>query len=157
MTGPRSAAPPVLEAFYWRAGATQAALRRCRLKAPLVFMDARRPAERPAEMLIGKRTFWVRRAGMLAAPSSPIPCYCNVLTSNLWISFRKPPTLLKTMLFLVSVVPVFLLVKSLLFKRSAGAKAAVSNFSRQVGYLATGIGAILVSATIYHVVNAWLR
>ena len=37
------------------------------------------------------------------------------------------------MLFLVSVVPVFLLVKSLLFKRSAGAKAAVSNFSRQVG------------------------
>ena len=28
---------------------------------------------------------------------------------------RKPPTLLKTMLFLVSVVPVFLLVKSLLF------------------------------------------
>ena len=49
----------------------------------------------------------------------------------------------------------FLLVKSLLFKRSAGAKAAVSNFSRQVGYLATGIGAVLVAATLYHFVNDW--
>ena len=70
---------------------------------------------------------------------------------------RKPPTLLKTMLFLVSVVPVFLLVKSLLFKRSAGAKAAVSNFSKQVGYLATGIAAVLGAATLYHFVNSWLR
>ena len=51
----------------------------------------------------------------------------------------------------------FLLVKSLLFKRSAGAKAAVSNFSRQVGYLATGIAAVLGAATLYHLVNAWFR
>ena len=41
--------------------------------------------------------------------------------------------MLKALLFLVSVLPVFLLVKSLLFKRSTGAKAAVSNFSRLVG------------------------
>ena len=65
--------------------------------------------------------------------------------------------MLKALLFLVSVLPVALLLKSLLFKRSAGAKAAVSNFSKQVGYLATGIGAILVAATTYHFVNAWFR
>ncbi len=70
-------------------------------------------------------------------------------------SSRQPPALLKALAFLVSVLPMFLLVKSLLFKRSAGAKAAVSNFSRQVGYLATGIGAILGAATLYHLVNAW--
>ena len=63
----------------------------------------------------------------------------------------------KVLLFLVSVLPVFLLVKTLLFKRSAGAKAAVSNFSRQVGYLATGIAAVLGVATLYHFANAWLR
>lgn len=50
-----------------------------------------------------------------------------------------------------------LLVKSLLFKRHAGAKAAVSNFSKQVGYLATGIGTILVVATFYHFAHAWFR
>ena len=65
--------------------------------------------------------------------------------------------MLKALLFLVSVLPVALLVKSLLFKRSTGAKAAVSNFSRQVGYLATGIAAVLGAATLYHFVNAWLR
>jgi len=65
--------------------------------------------------------------------------------------------LLKAFLFLVSVLPVFLLVKSLLFKRSDGAKAAVSSFSRQVGYLATGIAAVLGAATFYHFANAWLR
>jgi len=54
-------------------------------------------------------------------------------------------------------VPLALLVTSLLLKRSAGAKAAVSNFSRQVGYLATGIAAVLVAATLYHFANAWLR
>ena len=64
--------------------------------------------------------------------------------------------MLKAILFLVSVLPVALLVKSLLFKRSAGAKAAVSNFSRQVGYLATGIGAVLGAATLFHFVNALL-
>ena len=65
--------------------------------------------------------------------------------------------MLKALLFLVSLLPVFLLVKSLLFKRSTGAKAAVSNFSRQVGYLATGIAAVLGAATLYHFVNAWFR
>jgi len=65
--------------------------------------------------------------------------------------------LLKIILFLVSVLPVAVLVKSLLFKRHAGAKAAVSHFSKQVGYLATGIGTILVVATFYHFVHAWLR
>jgi len=56
-------------------------------------------------------------------------------------------------LSLVSVKP----MQSLLFKRSTGAKAAVSNFSRQVGYLATGIAAVLGAATLYHFANAWLR
>ena len=65
--------------------------------------------------------------------------------------------MLRTILFLLSVLPVFLLVKSLLFKRSAGAKAAVSSFSRQVGYLATGIAAVLGAAMLYHLVNAWFR
>jgi hypothetical protein len=65
--------------------------------------------------------------------------------------------LLKTLLFLASVLPLFLLVKSLLFKRSAGPKAAVSNFSRQVGYLATVIAAVLGAATLYHFANAWLQ
>ena len=41
-----------------------------------------------------------------------------------------------------------LLVKSLHFKRTAGAKVTVSNFGRQVWYLATGIGALLVTATL---------
>jgi hypothetical protein len=50
-----------------------------------------------------------------------------------------------------------LLAKSLLFKCSDGAKAAVSNFSKQVGYLAVGIGAVLVAATLYHFANAALR
>lgn len=68
---------------------------------------------------------------------------------NLWRSYGKPPALLKTILFLVSVLPVFLLVKSLLFKRRARAKAAVSDFSKQVGYLATGIGGILAAATLF--------
>ena len=79
----------------------------------------------------------------------------NWSSGSLLTTQRKPPNLLKALLFLVSFVPVFLLVKSLLFKRSTGAKAAVSNFSRQVGYLATGIGGILVAATIYHFVHAW--
>lgn len=70
---------------------------------------------------------------------------------------RKAFSLLKTLVFLVSALPVFLLVKSLLFKRNAGPKAAVSNFSKQVGYLATGIGTVLVIATLYQLVNAWLR
>ena len=70
---------------------------------------------------------------------------------------RQPPALLKAFLFLVSVLPVFLLVKSLLFKRSGGAKAAVSNFSRQEGYLATGIAAVFGAATLDHFANAWLR
>ena len=52
-------------------------------------------------------------------------------------------------------MPLFLLVKSLVLKRSAGPKATIFNFSRQVGYLVTGIAAILVAATIYHFVNAW--
>jgi hypothetical protein len=56
-------------------------------------------------------------------------------------------------LFLVSVMP----MQPLLLKRSAGAKAAVSSFSRQVGYLAVGIGAVLVAATLYHFANAGLR
>ena len=64
--------------------------------------------------------------------------------------------MIKALLFLVSLLPVFLLVKSLLFKRSAGAKVAVSNFSRQVGYLATGIAALLGVATLYHFAKAWL-
>ena len=50
--------------------------------------------------------------------------------------------MLKALLFLVSVLPLFLLVKSLLFKRSAGAKAAVPDLSRPVVYLPTGIGAV---------------
>ena len=54
-------------------------------------------------------------------------------------------------------LPVALLLKSLLLKRSAGAKAAVSNFSRQVGYLATGTAAVLVAATLYHFINAWFK
>ena len=49
----------------------------------------------------------------------------------------------------------FLLVKSLLFKRSAGAKAAVSNFSRQVGYLATGIAAVLGAVMVYRLMMSW--
>jgi len=63
--------------------------------------------------------------------------------------------LIKILLFLVCVLPVALLVRSLVFKRSAGAKAAVSSFNRQVGYLATVIAAILVASTIYHFANAW--
>ena len=70
---------------------------------------------------------------------------------------RKAFCLLKALVFLVSALPLFLLVKSLLFKRHAGPKAAVSNFSKQVGYLATGIGTVLVMATLYQFVNAWLR
>ena len=65
--------------------------------------------------------------------------------------------MLKILVFLMSALPVFLLVKSLLFKRNAGRKAAVSNFSKQVGYLATGIGTVLVVATLYQFANAWLR
>ena len=65
--------------------------------------------------------------------------------------------MLKIIVFLASVLPIFLLVKSLLFKRKAGPKAAVSNFSKQVGYLATGIGTVLTVTTLYHFVNAWLR
>ena len=46
------------------------------------------------------------------------------------------------------------MMKSQLLKGDACAQAAVCNFSRQVGYLAMGIGAILVAVTLYHFVNA---
>jgi len=64
---------------------------------------------------------------------------------------------LKIALFLVSAVPVFLLVKSLLFKRHSGMRVAVSNFNKQVGYLAAGIATLLVVLTLYHLASAWLR
>jgi hypothetical protein len=64
---------------------------------------------------------------------------------------------LKIALFLVSAVPVFLLVKSLLFKRHSGMRVAVSNFNKQVGYLAAGIATLLVVLTLYHFASAWLR
>jgi hypothetical protein len=76
---------------------------------------------------------------------------------TIWRPYRKPPTLLKPLLVLVSILPLALLVKSLHFKRTAGAKVTVSNFGRQVGYLATGIAAVLGAATLYHFVNSWLR
>ncbi len=79
----------------------------------------------------------------------------NWPSRNLLTIQRKQHALLKTILFLVSVLPVALLVKSLLFKRSTDAKAAVSNFSRQIGYLATGIAAIFGAAALYHFVIAW--
>ncbi len=53
-----------------------------------------------------------------------------------------------------NVLPVARMMKSQLLKGDACAQAAVCNFSRQVGYLAIGIGAILVAVTLYHFVNA---
>ena len=80
-----------------------------------------------------------------------------MIIANFYARLLKAACLAETILFLVSVLPLFLLVKSLLFKRSIGAKAAVSSFSRQVGYLATGIAAVLGAATLYHFANVWLR
>ena len=65
--------------------------------------------------------------------------------------------MLKIVLFLVSAAPIFLLVKSLLFKRHSGAKAAVSNFNKQVGYLSAGIATFLVVMTLVHFASAWFR
>ena len=65
--------------------------------------------------------------------------------------------MLKIALFLVSAVPVFLLVKSLLFKRHSGMRVAVSNLNKQVGYLSAGIATLLVVLTLYHFASAWLR
>jgi hypothetical protein len=48
-------------------------------------------------------------------------------------------------------------VKALLFKRHSGAKAAVSNFSKQVGYLSAGIATFLVVMTLVHFASAWFR
>ena len=45
-------------------------------------------------------------------------------------------------------------MKSLLFKRGAGAKSVVSSFSRQVAYLSTGIATTLVALPLYHLANA---
>ncbi len=64
--------------------------------------------------------------------------------------------MLKAIFILLSVLPVFVLVKSLLFKRHAGMKMAVSNFNRQVGYLSVGIATLLVVSTLYHFAHAWL-
>ena len=65
--------------------------------------------------------------------------------------------MLKIALFLVSALPVFLLVKSLLFKRHSGMRVAVSNFNKQVGYLSAGIATLLVVLTLYHFASAWFR
>ena len=65
--------------------------------------------------------------------------------------------MIKIALFLVSALPVFLLVKSLVFKRHSGVRLAVSNFNKQVGYLSAGIATILVVLTLYHFVSAWFR
>jgi len=46
-------------------------------------------------------------------------------------------------------------MKSLLFKRGAGAEAAVCNFRRQVGYLAIGIGAVLGAVMVYRLMMSW--
>jgi len=70
---------------------------------------------------------------------------------------RKPCTVLKPIFILLSVLPVFVLVKSLLFKRHSGMRVAVSNFNKQVGYLAAGIATLLVVLTLYHFASAWLR
>jgi hypothetical protein len=65
--------------------------------------------------------------------------------------------LIKIALFLVSALPVFLLVKSLMFKRHSGVRLAVSNFNKQVGYLSAGIAIILAVLTLYHFVSVWFR
>ena len=65
--------------------------------------------------------------------------------------------MIKIALFLVSALPVFLLVKSLMFKRHSGVRLAVSNFNKQVGYLSAGIAIILAVLTLYHFVSVWFR
>ena len=57
----------------------------------------------------------------------------------------------------MSALPVFLLVKSLMFKRHSGVRLAVSNFNKQVGYLSAGIAIILAVLTLYHFVSVWFR
>jgi hypothetical protein len=64
---------------------------------------------------------------------------------------------IKIALFLLSALPVFLLVKSLVFKRHSGVRLAVSNFNKQVGYLSAGIATILLVLTLYHFASAWFR
>ena len=65
--------------------------------------------------------------------------------------------MIKIALFLVSALPVFLLVKSLMFKRHSGVRLSVSNFNKQVGYLSAGIAIILAVLTLYHFVSVWFR
>ncbi len=72
---------------------------------------------------------------------------------NTSIQARKANRVLKILLFLASALPVFLLIKSVLFKRSRGLKAAASNFDRQVGYLSVGIAAVLGVFVIYYILS----
>ena len=63
---------------------------------------------------------------------------------------------LKFLVFAASAVPVFVFIKSVLFRRSPTLRAASSQFDRQIGYLATGIVTLAVVSVIYVFLHNWL-